>query len=161
VLNNINLSGTLLGSSTVPVELPYIIKKVASSTVRNSNDTETSRGGTTYVCAKKIRFNNGFIGQFRAYFDLKYVHYVGAGNTAYGKVYKNGSPIGTEKSTTSTTYVTMSDNITTDLAPGDEIQLYIRTNDYSHEDEAFVRNFRIAYDNNPTVTVSTTNTQTT
>jgi len=159
VLNNINLSGTLLGSSTVPVELPYIIKKVASSTVRNSNDKETSRGGTTYVCAKKIRFNNGFIGQFRAYFDLKYVRFFGTGNTAYGRVYKNGSPLGTEKITTSTTYVTMSEDITVDLAPGDEIQLYIKTNDYSYEDAAFVRNFRIAYDNNPTVTVSTTNTQ--
>jgi len=47
-----------------------------------------------------------------------------SGGTAYGKIYKNGVAIGTERSTTSSTYVTFSEDFT-GFVQGDLIQLYM------------------------------------
>jgi len=49
-----------------------------------------------------------------------------SGATAYGRVYKNGVALGTEKSTATTTFVYFEEDLT--VANGDLIQLYIRTN---------------------------------
>jgi hypothetical protein len=46
-----------------------------------------------------------------------------SGSTVYGKIYRNGSPVGTEKNTNSTTYVTVSDDIS-GWSAGDTCELW-------------------------------------
>lgn len=61
------------------------------------------------------------------------------GATAYGRIYKNGAPYGTQQSTSSTTYVTFSEDL--QFAQGDLIQLYLWTStSYRY---AYARNFRV------------------
>jgi len=157
MINYLYLNGTLVGADGVPKELPYIIKKKASYTTRNSNDSEVSQNYVDYVCKKVIRFDNGIIGQFRVYFELKFQKYTGEGTTAYGQIYKNGVPYGTVRSTTNNYYTSFYEDFTDDLAPGDTIELWLKTDDYIGDDYAYARYLRIQYDNDPTIAVTTTN----
>jgi hypothetical protein len=73
----------------------------------------------------------------RIYFEIKAT---GSGTT-YAKIYKNGSAIGTERSTSSLTYV----SFTEDLGPfaaNDLIQVYA----YKVTDNGYIQNFRFQYD---------------
>jgi hypothetical protein len=58
----------------------------------------------------------------RIYFELKNI----SGYTAYGKIYKNGDPIGTERSTNSTTYVSFTEDISS-FAENDNVELWMKT----------------------------------
>ena len=63
-----------------------------------------------------------------------------AGKEAYGKIYKNGAPVGTERINGTTSLVTYTEDLS--FANGDVIELYA----YNAEDflmETYVSNFRV------------------
>jgi hypothetical protein len=99
----------------------------------HSNDAEKSTGSTTYVMLKEIV--NGIDGCWRVGFDLR----SSGGYTARGIIYRNGSSYGTERATTSTSYVTFTEDLY--FSRMDKIQLYARI--YSTPQLAYVRNFRL------------------
>jgi len=146
---NLNVaSGTVIGTG---FQLPHVVKKAASATVRNSHDAEATTISATYVKKKTITLTNGLVGAQRFLFDLK----TGTSPTAaYGKIYRNGVALGTEQSDTTGGYVTKSEDITQTWNPGDTCELW------AHGDgalTAYVQNFRIAYDDAPTVAVASAN----
>jgi len=79
---------------------------------------EVSQAGTTYIKKKEVTAFRA--GNVRITFSLR----AGA-DTAYGRIYKNGVAIGTERTTTSITYVTFTEDIS-GLIKGDLIQIYIK-----------------------------------
>jgi len=85
-----------------------------------------------YTRAREIQV--GFGGTLRIKFDIL----SGDGTPVYGRIYKNGVAVGTEQSTTSTTYVTKSEDIS-GFEANDKIQLYIRGGASSGNK---IRNFR-------------------
>ena len=103
-----------------------------------SADTERETDSATYVKLKEITVYRP--GSYRIKFDL----YSGpaALDPSYGRIYKNGSPVGTERSKTKGKWETYSEDFS-GIAKGDLIQLYAKTEDDIHP--AKVRNFRIYY----------------
>ena len=106
---------------------------VAGDILRAYADTEGTGAITTYVKKKEIVLDFG--GAVRIKFDLKHS---GSG-TCYGRIYRNGVAVGTERSTTSSTYVTFSEDIS-GWSPGDLCQLYIKQ---ASNPNADWRNFRL------------------
>ncbi len=107
-------------------------------------DKEKSTSNTSYTKMKEIVIARK--GSLRIKFDMK-----GSGVTVYGRIYKNGSPIGTERSTYGVSYTTYSEDISNwDI--GDLCQLYTRTGNVSYP--AYIRNFRV-YSGEPIVEVVT------
>lgn len=98
-----------------------------------ANDTERTTSSTTYVKVKEIKIVRA--GGYRVKFDLR-SYVVG---TAYGQIYKNGSAVGTERSTTSDTDVNFSEDLTSFLS-GDLIQIYAKQ---QLGNPAYVNDFRI------------------
>jgi hypothetical protein len=92
--------------------------------VEGYNTTESEFGYgkyTTYTL--KLHCHVGILGgTFRIIFKLKTAN---AATTAYGIIYRNGVAVGTERSTTSTSYVTYSEDIS-GWSDGDEIQIYMK-----------------------------------
>lgn len=114
--------------------------RTPSDTLRNSNDTERTTGSTSYVKVKEILLNAD-LDAVRVNFDLK-----SGGTGGYdvkGRVYKNGSPIGTERTTTSNSYTTYPEDFT-GFVSGDLIQIYACTP--GGERDPYVQNFRLCYD---------------
>ena len=74
----------------------------------------------------------------RLKFDLK-----ATSNTSYATIYRNGSPVGTERITSSDSYVTYSEDIS-GWNPSDAIELYVKSSDAGNT--ASVQNFRICGD---------------
>jgi len=83
----------------------------------------TARSGTntSMVRVKEIHVSRS--GTYRIKFDLRSL---APGVTVYGRVYRNGAAVGTLRSTTSSTFVTFSQDIA-GWSPGDLCQLYART----------------------------------
>lgn len=73
----------------------------------------------------------------RLKFDLK-----ASSSTSYARIYRNGSPMGTERITSSVTYVTYSEDIS-GWNPGDAIELYVKS---TAGNTASIQNFRICGD---------------
>lgn len=134
-------------------ELPHHINKIASANIRNSHDTETSSQSLIYVKVKTITLTNGLIGQQRFLFDLKTSNVL---NIANAKIYRNGIALGTEQSDVTGVYVTKSEDITQTWEPGDTCELWIKIDNVT--ETVYVQNFRIAYDDSPTVVVVSVNT---
>jgi len=111
------------------VTLAYL----AGDLLRAYADTEGTGATTVYVKKKEIVLDFG--GAVRIKFDLKHS---GSGTT-YGRIYRNGVAVGTERSTTSDTYVTFSEDIS-GWSPGDLCQLYIKQ---ASNPNADWRNFRL------------------
>jgi hypothetical protein len=122
---------------------PSEVNKIASANIRNSNDVVITSSSTIYVKAKTIILTLGLLGQQRFLFDIKTSD---AAIIAYGVVARNGVTIGIEQSTNSTVYVTKSEDITQTWNHGDAAELWIRIDGVG---TVSVRNFRIAYDDNP------------
>ena len=121
-----NLSGNPLASASADGEITgakinFAALYIAGDLLRAYADTENSSSNTTYTKKKEIKLDFG--GALRIKFDLKHPF----GNIAYGKIYRNGAAVGTERSTTSATYVTFSEDIS-GWSPGDLLQLYVKTN---------------------------------
>lgn len=116
-----------------------LVGTYASANVRNSNDTERTTDQATYTKIKEIELGGDLQG-VRVTWDLKR----GAGGNAYSKVYKNGSPVGVEKSTANAAYVGESDDLT-GFVNGDLLQIYAY-NSLGGANLTYVRNMRLAYD---------------
>jgi hypothetical protein len=138
------------------LEIPHLTKKAASANIRNSHDAEASCALGGYTKVKTIVITNGLVGQTRVLFDLKIAVTTGS-PTAYGRVYRNGVELGTEQTNATTNYVTKSEDITRTWNPGDLCQLYLHYGG-AGTGTAWCQNFRLAYDDSPTVTVSSSNT---
>lgn len=87
---------------------------------------ETITALTVYTALKQIRLDRG--GTLRISFKLRRV--AGGSLSVYGRVYRNGSAVGTERSTTSTSGDTYTQDIS-GWSAGDRLQVYGRTLDYS------------------------------
>ena len=123
---------------TSPLNIAAIPNRtVAPNTVIVEYDPAEYSAGTTYtkVVETKLWKCSGTI---RVKFDLKVV----GAFTAYGQIYRNGTPVGTERSTTSTTYVTFSEGIT-GWSHGDLIQLYLKCSGGTIQ--AYSTNFLVEY----------------
>jgi len=117
---------------------------VPSDVLRKSDDAEAGTLSTSYVKMKSIVFYpEGPIGkaELRIKFDLKAT----SGETASGRIYRNGVAIGTERSTTSTTYVTYTEDIK-GWKIGDTIELWAKSYPGTYAPGATVRNFRVYAD---------------
>jgi len=80
---------------------------------------DSSAVGLVYTKIKEIQLDKG--GTLRVSFHLR----VTQGGTANGRIYRNGSAVGTERSVTTTSGTTYSQDIS-GWSPGDLLQLYIR-----------------------------------
>jgi len=78
---------------------------------------ETITDSLTYVKMKEIQIIKG--GTYRTSFDLAAT---GGAGSMYGKIYKNGGAIGTERTHSSETYATYTEDFT--FAAGDLVQVY-------------------------------------
>lgn len=92
--------------------------KPGTLSIANSSATKTHTGNTNYTKAKEMQLTMG--GAYRISFGL-----FTSGGTAYGRIYRNGVPVGIERSTTSGNAVTFSEDVA-GWNEGDLIQLWIR-----------------------------------
>ncbi len=89
------------------------------------------------------RITMKYAGRIRTKFDLSVqAEY---GGTAYGQWYKNGNPVGTQRSTTSETYITYTEDI--DCAANDQFQLYVWC---TSGGRVLMTNFRVGLETIPT-----------
>jgi len=134
---------------------------IASDNLKASADTEWQTPiwpwVWTYTKYKEILFGN-YVDWWtiRIKFDIRNSDN-NPNTTMFGRIYKNGSPVWTERTTTSSTYTTYSEDLT--FAAWDLIQLYAKS-DTSVWWFWYYRNFRIYYDEtqtdrNPTVNLDT------
>jgi len=104
--------------------------------VENRDERITSPvAQTTYMKLKEIKIGVG--GTFRIKFSLHFEP--GDANNAYGRVYRNGVAVGTERSNSSDTYIEYSEDIG-GWSPGDLIQIYAKVNVNYY---AYVKDFLI------------------
>ena len=110
-----------------------------SANLRNSNDTERSTDSLTYVKVKECLLG-GDLAACRIKFDLKANR---DGNTAFGKIYKNGVAEGTEQSTILFgSFETFSEDFT-GFSSGDLIQIYAK-GDFTNDQ--YCQNMQFYYD---------------
>lgn len=110
----------------------------AGDVLEASADTERTSTSNTYEKKKEIRLPRvAGAGTYRIKFDLKR-----SGDEAYAMVYRNGSPVGTERSG-GVTYATFSEDIS-GWSAGDLCQLYVKK---AGGATAYVQNFRIYVSN--------------
>ncbi len=120
---------------------PTGLKYDASDVLLSSDDTEENHGAVPYTKEKEIgalpddMYSND--SEFRIKFDLKSAN---GAVTVYGRIYRNGVAVGTERSTASTSYNTYSEDIS-GWSASDLIQLYTHTS--SSGIVVYVQNFRI------------------
>jgi len=115
---------------------------VASDTLQGFANTERTETGTAYTKKKEILIAR--TGVIRVKFDLK----SSSSTICYGRVYKNGSAIGTERSQ-GPSYATYTEDIS--VVAGELIQLYAKA---SAGQTCYVKNFQICY----TELINTVNT---
>lgn len=123
--------------SVVPQELRFQVKN--SSTIQVSNDTEYVVSAVSYANYNNITTTQNIAGIVNISFDMRTVVDT---QPAYGRIYKNGVAVGTERTTTSNVYQTFSENLSITLDSTDILELW------SHNDgvSSRVRNFRLSYD---------------
>lgn len=102
----------------------------------HTNSTERSTASTTYTKAKESLLRGK--GTLRITFELKRT---GLG-AAYGRVYRNGAAVGTERSNTSGTYVEYSEDIS-GWSDGDLVQVYFKAQSGSNTE---VQNLKLKGD---------------
>lgn len=118
--------------------LPSVVSGyIPSSNVLASHDaTLYPQTNTSYALKKTITL--GYIGNTTSIivsFDLR--GHVGTSSTGYAKIYKNGAPVGTERTNSSDTYSTFSETIS--VASGDTIELWGKTPNTNYG----IQNFRL------------------
>ncbi len=106
---------------------PIGLKYEASAGLLTYDDTESTYDNTSYENEKELDpvpddvFEDE--SEFKISFDIKTAN---VATTVYGRIYRNGVAVGTEQSTTSTVYVTKTEDIS-GWSAGDLIQLYTKT----------------------------------
>ena len=106
-------------------------------TILRRDDTANSTTSTTYVKVKEFYVPKLIpkTSKLRIYFELASYY---EGYAAYAKIYRNGSPYGTERVNTSTTFEPYTEDL--EFSEGDYIQIYAKCGTGGR---AQVRNFRI------------------
>lgn len=104
--------------------------------IQATADTERTTSSNTYVKLKDISINN-IGGVIHTTFDLKTDN---GANAAFGRVYVNDIAVGTERTTTSTSFVTFVEDIT--VVAGDNVQIYAHT---TSGDVARIQNYQIGF----------------
>jgi hypothetical protein len=129
--NIFGLEGTYPAAFTAGDVVLYIdpVRKVTWS-----DDTYTKVNDITIV----------FAGTYRVKFELA-ASTSHSSHPVYGRIYKNGVAVGTERSTSSGTYIEFTEDLT--FAAGDNIQLY--TKGSPAPAAAFSINFTVATNSNP------------
>lgn len=116
------------------------IEGKASDDLKNSNDTErTLDNAASYTKVKEMKFNAAFNGEMRVKFDVKAQQ---GDDDFYGKIYKNGSPVGIEHQDTGSVYSTFSEDLEVTLATDDLLQIYIYNGDGL---DVWCQNMRLYY----------------
>lgn len=101
-------------SAPLPILAPSDDNVAVLATERNDNST-------SYIKIKEVSISTG--GTYRISFQMKIMS---GSFAARGKIYRNGSPVGTERSTNQSTYQTFTEDIAGWLGD-DLVQLYIYT----------------------------------
>lgn len=142
-------AGAITGDKLIAgAEAAHMYPKVVSDNLRHSHDAQLNKNNEAeYILMKTYTFAKGISGTLRVKFDLQETHYYDEDpELAYGKIYKNGEPIGTEQSCYSD-WTTFSEDIDFgSLGPNDTIELWGKCLE-SATRWVKVRNFRIYYDN--------------
>ena len=143
-LVNVPANDTTIESSQITDERIFVkptgLYYIASDTLLDSSDNEEYHVALAYIKEKEITIPNDIFSndsELRIKFDLKSAN---GAVTVYGRIYRNGVAVGTERSTTSTSYVNFSEDIS-GWSAGDLIQLYTRTG--SNGIVVYVQNFRV------------------
>ncbi len=142
---------TSLGTDTGRVVTPATVKGLwthtaaASDTLRASSDAECTNNTTTYE--KKKTFTMNADGAYRIKFWL-----AASGNTAYGRIYKNGVAFGTERSTTSASAVVFSEDLS--FSDGDTCELWIKNSNAGST--AYTGDYRAYFDMTREITFNIT-----
>lgn len=116
-----------------------------SDTTRYSDDSEDSEYDIdAYTLLKSIEITADIVGEQRFTFDMNTSY---SGYTGYARIYKNGSPLGTEQSTVTETpsFEAKTEDITTNWSAGDTLELWVNTNGYEMHGVS-CKNFRMKYD---------------
>lgn len=122
-------------------EAPFVeIGIQASNNTKNSNDASKSTNSTTAVKVKEIKVNGAYPGSVRVFWQMQSP----AGVNVWSQLYKNGTPIGTEKNTTSVTPVNFTEDIAGGLEENDLIQIYARSVNQTYY--CVVQNMRLQFD---------------
>jgi hypothetical protein len=143
-LNDGAITSSKIASSTIDIQHfyeylgPFRRHWAPSDVVRTANDTEKSTTATTPTKRKEIKFNQMAL-KIDVYFELK----SGDGiRLAHAQIYINGNPVGTQRSTSSSTYVGFDEEIGP-LYNGDLLQIYVWQE--AGGAGAYVRNMRLCY----------------
>ncbi len=131
-----NVAAAMNGDTGAPKLQPLAFRQAVSASTYQvaSSDTEVSTFNTSYTKYKEIWCPYG--GSFNVMFRIR--NYDGS-TTVYGRIYVNGSAVGTQRSTTSSGATTFTETIS--VSSGDLIQIYIRTS--SGSASVATDNFRI------------------
>jgi hypothetical protein len=117
-----------------------------SDTALALSPNEHTTASTIYVKVAEILLHNDivFSSKFRFKFDLRIESIVGS-VTAYGKIYRNGLPIGIEQSEAGSGYITKTEDINVvNWNRGDKIQLYSKVS--AATKMAYTRNLTVCGD---------------
>jgi len=119
----------------VKAETMYLV----SNDIQIKDSTEESTTSLTYVKLKEFTLPSAFPSNatIRVYFELRPD---GFNKTVYGRIYRNGTAVGTKRTARNTDYVGFTEDIS-GWNPGDTVQLYAKCEDSSVP--AYVRNFQI------------------
>ncbi len=111
----------------------------------NTNPTEQTLAATDYTKYKETRLDSIPPATIRIKFDLKSGT---PAQNAYGKLYRNGTAIGTEQSEATGAWVTFSEDIS-GFKPGDLLQLWTKK---AGSGSCQYRNFRLYHEVNQSQT---------
>ena len=106
--------------------------------IYNNNLNVVVSSVASYTKVKTIIIVGYLTGAKTFLFDIKNYNNV---TTVYGQIRRNGIALGTEQTTTSSTYITKSESITQIWSPGDTCELWVHTNGV---EKVSVKDFRIA-----------------
>ena len=116
---------------------------VVSDNLIGSSNSNAYHDGNTYTKIKELTLSLGSDISVKTNVPLRIKFsiwvYEGTG-TAYAKIYRNDSPVGTERSNDTSTPVEYSEDID-NWNDGDKIQIYAKCDASPHK--AYVKNFRI------------------
>ena len=110
--------GLAVSATEILIQNLPIRKIIAGSTLLAFADTENISNVQDYTKIKEILLTES------GTYTVTFAQQASTGGTTSGRVYKNGVAFGTEKTTTSGTYVTQTEDLV--FTEGDLVQLYIK-----------------------------------
>ena len=132
---------------------PEQVPKIASTNIRHSNDAEVGVPYETFGLLKIIRFTNGITGTVRLYSDVLTAH---TDAPTWIEFRVNGTVIGSYTYGTRYPYTTIAVDATRTILPGEAIEMWGKTSGELYGMYSLIKNYRIAYDNDPNIVVAVT-----